>query len=146
FHFEASIASNVSEQSFLFGHVNVDENIHVYVGFLVFTNGGTSVGDSQIVIIANESMEDIVRWVINGSVLQENGFYLNEFSSHILVDPNIGIRKDLTVPLMRAYVTYDTNLNVGYLQDNVGTQFDSIADTYAYEENLSIVISVNDGV
>ncbi|MGD9679434.1 MAG: hypothetical protein AB7V16_13920, partial [Vulcanibacillus sp.] len=42
FHFEASIASNVSEQSFLFGHVNVDENIHVYVGFLVFTNGGTS--------------------------------------------------------------------------------------------------------
>ncbi|MGD9887200.1 MAG: hypothetical protein AB7T03_04485 [Bacilli bacterium] len=143
FHFQVAVTEAVSAESFLYGHVNAGENLDVYVGYLDFESGGSSVGESKILIITNEDDEDIIRWVINGSSLQGNGFYLDQFSSHILVDPNIGIRKDLTVPLLMAYVTYDSDLNIGYLKDNLNANFDSVLGTYAFESDLSIVISIN---
>lgn len=145
FHFQVNIVNPVSEQSFLYGFVEAGEIVDVYVGTLNFENDGASVGESVILILANESNEDILRWVTNGGHLQTNGFWLYEFSSHILVDPNIGIRKDLTVPLQRAFVTYDEDLNTGYLKDNTDASFDSVTNSYVSESGLSIVISINEG-
>lgn len=145
FHFEVEVTQAVPEASFLYTHAEVGDKLQIYVGTLSFNNDGASAGNSKILIVADEDGADIIRWVINGTLLQINGFYLDQFSSHILVDPASGIRKDLTVPLMWVYTTYDTNLNEGYMKDNADVIYDSVDGTYQHEEGLSIVISVNTG-
>lgn len=145
FHFKVTIDQEVSTESYLYGHVVVGEEVDIFVGYLVFENGGANAGESQILIVTNEAGEDLARWVINSTWLQVNGYYYSEYSNHIQIDPNVGVHKDLTIPLKQIGVTYDPDIKDGYMKDNTSMIFNSIDDTYVYEEGLSIVISMNAG-
>ena len=145
YYFRVLVSDPVSVDSFLSGHVAASEELEIYVGDLSFEQDGVFLDTSKILIVSNAADEDIVRWVINGSLLLQSGVYRNEYSSHILVDPSVGIRKDLTVPLLRAYVEANTGTGECTFTDNTGMIWNSVAGSFASEPVVNIVISINPG-
>jgi hypothetical protein len=144
FTFDVEVKQEPSTESYLYGKVNPGEILSIYVGELEFKYEQYT-DESQILIVTNEAGEDIIRWITNGGS-NYNNIWKSEFSSHITVDPNVGVVK--TNDDLGAYKAYVKIINThleadrNYLFiDDTATIYEMIPNTLQEEHNLSIVIS-----
>jgi len=140
FKFDITFDADPAVDSFLHGFVTNGETATVYVGNLTFASGGASAGDSMILIVTNAVGTDVLKWIINSYSLQPDLTKQYEFSSHITVDPEIGIVKEPdSVWLMATLFEYSPSSFA--LKDNMGTTYPMVEDSLEIETDLDIVIA-----
>jgi len=144
FKFDVECTDAPVEESYLYGHVEAGETISIYVGTIMFAGNDSP---SRIVIISNEADEDIARWIVNGSGFdtetQVEGF---SFSSHITVNPTVGVVKNMNEFTYIAEVTidYDTDectFTAKHWDETIYGTYTMIAGTFEEITDLNIVIS-----
>lgn len=144
FTFEVEVAEAPNENSFLNGYVDAGETISIYVGELKYMYNGNEVEASEsIIIVTNEDGTDIARWLIN-SFSREDNERTYQFSSHITIDPNVGVVKSDDYNNTKEAIVYISNSNIYDFTDNTDTTYSMIEDSLISEPSLNIVISVYD--
>lgn len=146
FTFDVECTDAPIEDSYLYDYVEEGETISVYVGKIIFE--GQENSSSSIVIITNEANEDIARWIINGGGYNtdtlEEGF---SFSSHITVNPTVGIIKNFDnftylAEVSRNHGTDVCTFTAKHWNGTVYGTYTMIVGTFEEITDLSIVISV----
>lgn len=150
FKFDVLIPNDIAEASLLFGLVTSGEVITVYVGTIEMTMTDiANTSTSQIVILTNALDEDIIQFIINNYSFYPDVSVKYGFASHILIDPVVGVFKDLDAlmasGLKEIEVFHDLPTDTYALKDNVGQVMPMIQGTFATETGLNIIISVNEG-
>jgi len=142
FKFDVQVTTAVNEESLLYGNVNIDEVLTIYVGSLDFiANGVPSSGSAHILIVSDSDGIDIARFLINNYTYYPDVSRSYGFASHILIDPLVGVHKDMSIQSQELVVIEDIANNTWEFRDNKGLAFLGIADTYVLETGLSVQIS-----
>lgn len=150
YHFGVLCTDEPTSESYLYGYVSAGENIKVYVGELEFVNG-SNTSQSRIAILTNEAGDDICAWIINSAYLdQSTNIYTCEYSSHITIDPAVGVAKGEDF-LYNTIITKDRDTNectfsATNWDGTVYCEYPMISGTYEEETDLSIVISAYEEV
>lgn len=140
--FEITVDEEPSETSVLYGHVEVGDTLTIYIGELKFIMEGIMVEASpSIMIVTTEDDTDILRWLVNSAGSDLETYEARSYASWILVDPEIGVVKDLSLTQME--VTFNHNLvdNTYTFTDNTGHSVLMNSGSLVTEEDLSIIIS-----
>jgi hypothetical protein len=149
FKFDVEVTTAVAADSLLYGLVEVGDILTVYVGTLEFVSEGVpSSGSANVLIISNAEEEDLVQFLVNNYAFYEGASRSWGFASHILIDPEVGVFKDMTIlnsGLKEMSVFENIALGTWTLFDNKGLEMPFIAGTYAVETGLSIQISAYAG-
>ncbi len=147
--FDVTIPSTITSDSLLFGQVTEGEVISIYVGTLEFVlDGVPASGSSQVIIVSDSEGNDLFQFLINNYLYQEGILQSYGFASHILIDPEVGVFKDLSLldaGLQEFVVVHDLINDAWSFSDDEGTEMLAMPGTYASETGLSIVISAYSG-
>jgi hypothetical protein len=145
FKFEVQVTTPLSSDSLLYDLVAVDDILTIYVGTLEFVeNGVPASGSANVLIVTNEDGEDLVRFLINSYTYYPDVSRSWGFASHILIDPLVGVYKDMTIiGLGIKEMSVFENITAGTWSffDNKGLEMTALPGTYELETGLSIQIS-----
>ena len=146
--FDVVIPTGLSENSLLYGKVEVGDTVTVYIAKIVMKElNGENESQSTVLILTSQDDMDIVRFVINnfGAVIDVEFRY--GFASHILIDAAIGVYKDMELinQMQELQVFHQLTTNQLTLTDNAGLVMPMVENSYEFETNLNIVISINTG-
>jgi len=149
FHFEVIFDQDPDVNSYFYGKVNEGDTLYIYSGDIVLV-GSSHTHNSKIIIITNEDDENIASWIINTS---NNDIGIKEtvtYSSHITIDPTIGVITDLNnFNYFATIVKTEANECVFKGGDNANTflyEFAMVPGTYQEQLGLNIVISAFGGI
>lgn len=142
FKFDILIEEEPLETSFLYGQVELNETITIYVGNLEFIFEDQPVqGSGSIMIVTNTLGVDIAAWLNNSGSSDLETFRSEFYGSWITIDPNVGVIKDLN----------GTQFSIGYIEnlvthdfkfvDNLNNEFLMVDGSLVNEEDLDILIS-----
>lgn len=149
FKFDVEVTTALAADSLLYGLVEVGDILTVYVGTLEFVSEGVPAsGSANVLIISNAEEEDLVQFLVNNYAFYEGTSRSWGFASHILIDPEVGVFKDMTIlnsGIKEMSVFENIALGTWTLFDNKGVEMPFIAGTYAVETGLSIQISAYAG-
>lgn len=141
FKFEITIDQTISETSVLYNQVSENEMLTIYVGSLEFMSNGEAVEASpSMMIVTNQNNEDILRWLINSGHYGDTTID-QSYASWILIDPLVGVVKDLSVVQMEVAFHYDMILETYEFIDNTGMSFQMNPNSFVEESDLDIIIS-----
>ena len=150
--FEIVIPEGLSEDSLLYGLVEQGETITVYVATIVMQEigGGVNPSSSTVLILTNAEDEDLIRFIVNSAYNVIDVESYQSFASHILIDSTMGVYKDMDLvdsnlgiqEITVHHVFQDDQLS---LIDNTGLVIPMVENSYQFESDLNIVISVNAG-
>ncbi|BCR35909.1 hypothetical protein [Mariniplasma anaerobium] len=142
FKFDILIDEEPLETSFLYGQVELNEIITVYVGNLEFIFEDQPVqGSGSIMIVTNALGEDIATW-LNNSGSSDLETYRSEFyGSWITIDPNVGVIKDFSGDQFSIGYIEDLVIHNYKFVDNLNNEFLMIDGSLIIEEDLDILIS-----
>lgn len=147
--FDVVVPSTITEDSLLSGVVSEGDILTIYVGELAFVlDGETSSGSSTVLIVSNALDEDLFRFLVNNFSNNEGVSTSWGYASHILIDPEVGVYKDLTMldeGIKELGIFHDQILDTWTFIDNEGVQMPAISGSFASETGLSIVISAYSG-
>ena len=142
FKFDVTITTEPDPLSLLYGHVAINDVITIYVGTLEFIDNGTpSSGSANVLIVTGADGTDIVRFLINSYSYYPDVSRTYSFASHIMIDPLIGVHKDMSMESQTMIVMEDIVNNSFEFVDNKGLQLSALLGTYEHETGLSIQIS-----
>jgi len=146
FTFKVEVTDEFGSNSLLFGLAEIGGILSVYVGILDFEENGTVLpSSSTVLIISNDDGEDLVRFLINNYTFYEGNYTSWGFASHILIDPEVGVYKDLSIlnnGIKEMVVYYDATSGLWSLKDNLGLTMIQLDDSYEHITDINIVISV----
>lgn len=149
YRFEVICDETPDVSSYLYGHVNSGEKIFVYAGDIILSSEFNN-SPSNIVIITNEADEDICAWIINSYSNNPEVKETFSFSSHITIDPVVGVIKNLNDFTYQAVIEKTSSNECTFTAQNwVGTishTYTMVADSYVEETELNIVISAYGGI
>jgi len=149
YRFDVEITVLPGSTSLLFNQVIVGDILTVYVGTLEFVKDGVpSSGSGNVLIITNEDDLDLLQFLVNNYAYYPDVSKQWGFASHILIDPEVGVFKDMDLLLngsKEMTVYHDLVLDTWKLFDNAGLEMPFITGTYAEETGLNIVISAYSG-
>lgn len=150
--FEVLIPDTLEDTSLLYGLVEPGKTLTVYVATIIFQemNGEYNGSPSYVLILTNEDDEDIIRFIVNSSYQKLGVERYQSFASHILIDANMGVYKDLDgidplVGMQEISVHHIFDGDKLSLIDNKGLEIPMIEGSYQFEAGLNIVISMNQG-
>lgn len=150
FTFDVTVPNTITEDSLFYGLVEENDILSIYVGTLVFVLDGVEVqGSSRVIIVSDNGGNDLFQFLINGYSYQEGISEAFGFASHILIDPEVGVYKDLTLldaGIQELSVIHDLQSDTWSFLDNDGIEMPVVPDTYASESGLSIIISAYEEV
>jgi len=142
FKFDIQVTTAVDSDSLLFGHVEINEILTIYVGTLEFiANGVPSSGSANILIVSQADGPDIARFLINNYAYYPDVSRSYGFASHILIDPLVGVHKDMSIQSQELVVIENIANSTWAFHDNKGLAFPGLVGTYFSETGLSIQIS-----
>lgn len=147
--FEIVIPSNFSTNSLLSGLVTEGEIITVYIGFITMVEENSQNSSrSTVLIMTNDQDEDIVQFLVNNYLYVEGVKKEYGFASHILIDPEVGVYKDMDlVDAMREIdVIHSLNDSTFLVRDDAGLEIPMVEGSYELQTGLSIVISASGGM
>ena len=145
YHFDVLCDIDPEETSYLYGHVNLGETIHIYAGVLNLESD-ENTSESRIIIVSNEMDEDICEWLVNSMNSDGALNITHSYSSHIQIDPAVGVVKNLDNPIKTAIISTDGSNYSFYVDNTSSHQFNMIPNTFEEETDLNIVISVYGGI
>lgn len=144
--FDILIPDTITTESLLFGKVETGDVVTVFVATIMMKEiDSTNEHGSYVLIMSNDAELDIVRYLIN-NFYQDPGVIMEfGFASHILIDATMGVYKDMSLidNMQQITVRHVIAGDVLTLIDNTGLQIPMIENTYEFQTNLDIVISVN---
>ncbi len=142
YKFTVEVTEAVNSESLLYGHVEIDDILTIYVGTLEFiSNGVPSSGSANILIVTGADEIDIARFLINNYTYYPNVSRSYGFASHILIDPLVGVHKDMSIQSQELVVFEDIANASWSFFDNKGLEFTAMTGSYVLETGLSIQIS-----
>ncbi len=142
FKFDIQVLTTLDPDSLLFDSVAVDDVLTIYVGTLSFVaNGVPSTGSANILIVSKSDGTDLVRFLVNNYSFYPDVSRSWGFASHILIDPLIGVHKDLSIVSQELGVIENIAAGTWRFVDNKGGVFEALPGTFAIETELSILIS-----
>lgn len=149
YKFEVSVPLTLNPDSLLYGEVELEEILTIYVGTLEFIlDGVVASGSANVLIVTNSESEDLFQFLINNYSYTEGVATSYGFASHILIDPEVGVYKDLTLlgdGLKELTVVHNLVADTWMFIDNEGLQMEAIAGSFESETGLNIVISAYTG-
>jgi hypothetical protein len=146
FKFEVQVLSALDSDSLLYGSVDVDDVLTIYVGTLSFVaNGVPSSGSANIIIVSKSDGTDLVRFLVNNYSFYPDVSRSWGFASHILIDPLVGVHKDLSIVSQELIVIENIALGTWRFVDNKGGVFEALPSSFMIETDLSILISAYTG-
>ena len=141
FKFDITIDQTISESSVLYQKVSENEILTIYIGSLEFMSNGEIVEASpSMMIVTNQNNEDILRWLINSGHYGDTTID-QSYASWILIEPLLGVVKDLSVEQMEVSFHYDMILETYAFIDNTGMSFQMNDNSLVEEDDLDIIIS-----
>ncbi|HBG33031.1 MAG TPA: hypothetical protein DDW82_04875 [Acholeplasmataceae bacterium] len=141
FKFDIIILSVPDDLSLLKDHVEINDVLTVYVGTLVLVQDGiANSSQTHMMILTTSSDIDLARWIVNSGSWTDIEEWL-EFSNHIQINPEIGVVKDLSIPLIQIGYRKNITLNTYTFYDNTGNDFPMVPGSLEIETGLSIIIS-----
>lgn len=142
YKFTVEVTTEVNSESLLYGHVEIDDILTIYVGTLEFISDGVpSSGSANILIVTGADNIDIARFLINNYTYYPDISRSYGFASHILIDPLVGVHKDMSIQSQELAVIEDIANSTFSFVDNKGLQFPAMTGSYVLETDLSIQIS-----
>lgn len=144
--FDILIPANVPEGSLLYGKVEAGDTVTVYVASIQMKDiGSQNSSESVVLILADETENDIIRYIINNYLTDLEVFVNYQFASHILIDSTMGVYKDMELidNMQQITVHHILSTNTLTLTDNAGLEIPMIPNSYELQTDLEIVISVN---
>ncbi|MGE4321157.1 MAG: hypothetical protein AB7E61_06895 [Acholeplasmataceae bacterium] len=97
-------------------------------------------GSPSMMIVTNQNNEDILRWLINSGQYGDTTID-QSYASWILIEPLLGVVKDLSVEQMEVSFHYDMILETYAFIDNTGLSFPMNDNSLVEENDLDIIIS-----
>lgn len=147
--FDVTVPSTITADSLLFDQVTAGEVLSIYVGTLEFLlDGELASGSSSVIIVSDEDGNDLFQFLINNYLYQEGILQSYGYASHILIDPEVGVYKDLTIldaGIQEFGIIHDLINDSWVFLDNDGVEMPAIPGSYASETGLSIIISAYSG-
>lgn len=146
--FDITIPNNITPESLLFGIVEADEIITVYIARIVMKEvGSIQTSESTVLILSDADENDLIRYIINNFYQQIDIRMGYGFAAHILIDATMGVYKDMTLinEMKEIGILHDLVSNHLKLIDNTGLEIPMIEGSYELKTNLNILISVNTG-
>jgi hypothetical protein len=144
--FKVQVTQEPSVHSFLHEQVEVGEVLTIYCGQLEFlSNGITGFGSQSILVITNEAGIDLVRWLDNGYHYDQNMGETYEYSSHIKINPHVGVEKTLDEEAFKAELFIPLSEPLYRLIDNAKQEYIMIPHTLVIEDEVNLIISTNEG-
>jgi hypothetical protein len=139
--FQVTVPEAIVDTSLFFSDVTVGETLNVYVGSLTLVQGEDSVATSMIVVSTEEGT-DLAQYIINSSSLNEE-FETFSFAWHILIDPTIGVYKDLdkVLNMKELYLKHTIGTDSWEFRDDQQTLYPMVENSFAFETNLDILIA-----
>lgn len=139
--FQVTVPATIQSDSILFPNVDVDEILDIYFGGLSLIQGGTSQ-PTEMIVVADSQGVDLVRYVIN-SYLRDETMERWSFGWQIMIDPTIGIYKDLELAdnIRELDIINYFAGNVWEFRDDKDMIYPTVADTFQAETGLAIEIA-----
>lgn len=138
-YFEVQVPVAIEEGSVLSG--TSEEILRVYFAQLALVNNGNTSATSMLVV-AKPDGTDLTRYIINSYAhTEESDSYA--FAWHILIDPTIGIYKDMTLlqDMKQFYLVHTVADDAWQFSDNLQTVFPTVEGSVRTESDLNIVIA-----
>lgn len=128
--FTVTLDNAPAQDSILNGNVAAGETFTVYIGELEFIYDGTTANStSSIMILTDASDNDFLQWIVNSGTYDPGNYEEVYYASWILIDPEIGVIKDLE----------QVEQQVGYYKDLLNNE------TYDFIDNLDNTYLMDDG-
>jgi hypothetical protein len=139
--FQITVPETIVDTSLFFSDVTVGETLNVYIGSLTLVQGEDSVATSMIVVSTEEG-NDLAQYIINSRSLNEE-FETFSFAWHILIDPTIGVYKDLdkVLNMKELYLKQTLGTDSWEFRDDQQTLYPMVENSFAFETNLDILIA-----
>lgn len=139
--FQVIVPDNLPSTSMLTPKVNVGERLSIYFAGIDLVQGDYTQPTAMIVV-TNELGQDLARYVINRNA---PGELENEwaFAWHILIDPTVGIYKDLILvnDMKEFHIVQNIASNTWTFQDDQKFPYLTVADSFLEEDDLNIEIA-----
>lgn len=138
-YFEVNVPVALEEGSVLSG--TSEEILRVYFAQLALVKNGDTSATSMLVV-AKPDGTDLTRYIINSyGHTEESDSYA--FAWHILIDPTIGIYKDMTLlqDMKQFYLVHTFAEDTWEFSDNLRTVFPTVAESVRTESDLDLEIA-----
>lgn len=140
--FDFEVATEPVETSYLFGKAHAGDILTAYMGKLEMIS--TRTDESHIIIITDTNNNDILRWIVNNwSLNQLTNTVSMQFSSHIQIAPEFGVRKNFDIPLVQVGLIRNMDTSDCIFVDNANVNYPMIPSSYEFETGLDIVIAAH---
>lgn len=144
--FDILIPNTITSESLLYGKVEAGDTVTVYIATIMMKEIGSTIEHpSYVLIMADDTEQDFVRYLIN-NFYQDPGIIMEfGFASHILIDATMGVYKDMELieNMKQIGVRHVIAGDELTLIDNTGLEIPMIENSYEFQQDLNIVISVN---
>jgi len=141
--FSITVEEEPVESSYLHGKVQVGDILTVYAGVLEMVSPNVAKSNlSQIMILSDAKNNDLLKWIRNSGSWTDTTESL-EFSSHIQIAPEFGIRKDKTIPPIHVDLIRNLTTNACTFVDDMGNEYAMVPGSYKFESGLDILIASN---
>ncbi|PKL01398.1 MAG: hypothetical protein CVV56_02005 [Tenericutes bacterium HGW-Tenericutes-1] len=142
YKFDVQVTTPLDSESLLFPSVELNDILTIYVGTLEFiAEGVPSSGSSTILIVSDADGNDLARFLVNNYGYTPGVSRNWGFASHILIDPLVGVHKDMSIISQELIVIENIADGTWSFIDNKGTEILALVGTYEIETGLSIQIS-----
>lgn len=139
--FQVIVPDNLPSTSMLTPKVNVGERLSIYFAGIDLVQGDNT-SPTAMIVVTNELGQDLARYVINRIAFGE---LENEwaFAWHILIDPTVGIYKDLILvnDMKEFHIVQNIASNTWTFQDDQKFPYLTVTDSFLEEDNLNIEIA-----
>ena len=139
--FQVTVPETIVDTSLFFSDVTVGETLNVYIGSLTLVQSEESFPTAMIVVSTEEGV-DLAQFIINSGFVDEE-FETFSFAWHILIDPTIGIYKDLdkVLNMKELYLKHTLGTDSWEFRDDQQTLYPMVENSFAFETNLDILIA-----
>ncbi|MCX5775754.1 MAG: hypothetical protein NTV44_05310 [Firmicutes bacterium] len=144
-HFQVTVPANLSTESLLHTSVASGDVLNIYMGTIeLWADEVAASTTTSMIVVTNALGVDLHRFVVNDYAFQEGVSKTWGFASHILIDPEVGVVKDLDIlaaGLHEFIITHDLALDTWSFEDDKDCVMPAMTGTFASETGLDIIIA-----
>jgi hypothetical protein len=159
--FQVKVPDTIVNTSLFFPDVAVGETLNVYIGSLTLVQGEENLQEAlnidtvqnnpippapsnqtTMVVVSTEDGTDLAQFIIN-SYSRTNEYETFSFAWHILINPTIGVYKDLeklSNP-KELSLTYTFAGETWEFRDDKQTLYPTVENSYTLETNLDVIVA-----
>ena len=144
-HFQVTVPANLSTESLLYPTVGSGDILNIYMGTIeLWADEVAASATTSMIVVTDDLGVDLHRFVVNNYAYYEGVSKMWGFASHILIDPEVGVVKDLDIlaaGIHEFIIVHDLALDTWSFEDDKDCVMPAMAGTFASETGLDIIIA-----